>query len=767
MGIYSKALKNEKESCYSLSNSHNQIKNILTNPVIDGVFGIEIHRYEGAETAIVFTPSYFKLNLDIASRDSAFDTIKYKDDITFSKFLLSKASMFPIDVDWDESLYEIICKNVPRDIGVMYQMILSFRQDDWKGRLKEQYEDYLGGIENPFDSKIFRGLQRKINDGVDKIFKTEYKHNPISEVLDKINDVGFRYNARVILYDGTKKGRIAILKNIKEDMNRYSYVNNWDMELEHSDSDVDSVINRHMGATGKSQVLCARELMPMMTYGASTDNVIIKEIDNTSVEVAEVEVISAPRDDYSVDYNHNLIELLPLGDELEKENGNEIAKKFVEALIAIKKLNNKSGVKVKDVQSGSTLMRIIVSIPNSVRLSEITKKSVIEDIQGRIGIRHLRIQQGENENEIYATLPLRNRRKVFLRNYIDDERFREFSKNNHLPFLVGIDEVGNPIYQCLNKARHVLVAGTTGSGKSAWVNQLIVTLLLNKSPKELLFYMIDVKRVELSVYKNFPHVQSVITDADESIRLLSSLITEMNSRYKLFEENNVKNISLYNGKNPSNKLPYIVCVIDEYAELALRSESVHDYVQTITQLSRASGIHLVIATQDPRKEVIPPIIKSNLPSKIGLRCSNVHSYQTFLNSRPPYNLLGNGDGVMAFEGQMDEYIRFQGCLIIDDDNDNKEFELIEDLADKISNGKFVYELPNDEVEMSEIEKLKRVIATTGETRVSKLREIMRVNINRLNDMMKELVDDGWLERPHAKQQGYKLLVSDDELERWR
>ena len=377
-----------------------------------------------------------------------------------------------------------------------------------------------------------------------------------------------------------------------------------------------------------------------------------------------------------------------------------------------------------------------------------------------MGMKNLQISQGSEVGEIDVTFPLDERQKAFLRNYIDTTEFKEFAKVNPLPYLVGIDEIGNPIFQCLNKNRHLLIAGTTGSGKSVWVNQMILTLLLNKKPEDLLFYMIDVKQVELPIYEKFPHVQSVITDAEESIILLKQLIKEMNRRYSAFREAEVKNIGLYNKKNPNNLLPYIVCVIDEYAELSMRNSEVHDLVQSITQLSRASGIHLVICTQRPSVDVIPGIIKSNLPSKIGFRCSNDHSYRTFLNSKPPFELLGNGDGIMSFEGQAEEHIRFQGCLIIDDpNNDDLESELIRKIAEDMEDDKQLIILPEvlNEEDETEIDKLRRIILETGECRISILRDEMKININRLSELMKILVDEGFLEKGESRQQGYKLV----------
>jgi len=371
--------------------------------------------------------------------------------------------------------------------------------------------------------------------------------------------------------------------------------------------------------------------------------------------------------------------------------------------------------------------------------------------------------------EIDIVLPLEKRQKVFLGDYIDNEEFKEYANNHPLPFLVGVDEVSSPIYSCISKIKHLLVAGSTGSGKSVWLNQLILTLLMIKNQSELQMIMIDIKQTELVLFEKFPHVQSVITDADKAISILKQLINEMNRRYELFKNAEVKNIGLYNKKS-KNKLPYILCIIDEYAELTSRNNDIHSYIQSLTQLSRACGIHLIIATQRPSVDLINGTIKANLPSKIGFRCANKRSYLTFLNSSPKFELLGNGDGVMDFEGQSDEHVRFQGCLIVDDPYDeNLESKLTNRIAESIKGEGVNMKLPEVEEseEESDLGRLKRVITATGETRVSPLRNMMKININKLNDLMRDLVEEGWLESPKTKQSGYRLVVSEDEIMKWR
>lgn len=708
-----------------------------------GVFGIEAHRSPTNESLRFFSPPHYKTTWSIGKRDPLFDSLP--DNVkhaTYLQLYTEKSSIFPIEMNETQSFWETVRSACPKHISVMYQLLLAYRQDNWQDRLREQYEDYLNGIEQPSDTKIFRRLQRNINGKLDDILKWEFKHPPIPELDRKLNENGFRYNLRLGLFGGTKRERNKVIDQIKLKLDESSYTNKWCTTTYFILGDViQNIRDRKLDNIGKQQVLSVSEILPF---------VMLEPV--VHIEQASVLPITTKRSKRI----NNPFELLPFGNELKEANGKQIAEKFIRALREVK--NIRSEMVAKRVQSGATLAKVVFDLPRGLKLSELNKKSVIEDIQNQMGVRGLNIEQGDEIGEVNVVLPLPERQKVFLRNYIDTEEFKEYSRNNPLGFLAGVDEVGNPIYRDLTQAKHLLVAAQTGGGKSTFINSLILTLLLTKSPEELQFYMVDIKRVELVAYRSFPQVAKVVTDVDDSIYLFKQIISEMTRRYELFEKAEVRDIKQYNNKHEDNKLPYIVICIDEYAELSGRNTDIHDYIQTLTQLSRASGIVLILVTQDPRKEVLPPIIRSNMPSKIAFRCSNEHSYLTFLSKKPP-RLLGNGDGVLCFDGQMEEFIRFQGCLITEDD----EVELIKRIAKEMNEDRIEMELPevNEKEEETELDKLRRLILDTGETRVSQLRELMRVNINRLNDLMKELCVEGVIEKGESRQQGYRIVMKDE------
>ncbi len=751
--VNSSVVKNEKYVDYLVNSiSQEQSKEILSS-FIDGVFGIELSRVFNDQLFTFFSQPNYKCKLNIITNNSAQYLNSNKDNTTFVNMFTSKSSVFPIDMKSNESFWDILCSIVPSHINIKYQLLLVYRQDNWKDMITEQYHDYLNGVQSPSNSGLFRKLQRGITEKVDSILKWEQRHSEINEVKQKIEENGFRFNIKFALIGGSKLEREYSITKIKDKINEFSYTNEWiiDYKIDFKYGS-ESFNQRRLDYQSKNYTLCESELLPFLTIEKNC------QLESLSVSTKGDEVIQSN--------NNTIFDLLPKGDDLEQFDGTELANKFINAVKELKSF--KGAMELLKYQSGSTTMKITFRIPKQLKLSEISKINTINDIQMRMGVRHLQIKQGEDIGELDVILPLESRQNVFLANYVNDSKFREFANNNPLPFLVGVDEVGNPIYGCMNKIKHLLVAGSTGSGKSIWLNQLILTLLMFKNSTQLQMFMIDIKQVELVQFSIFNQVQKVVTDADEVVKLLNQLIKEMDRRYNLFKNANVKNIALYN-KKAKNKLPYIVVVIDEYAELKNRNSSIDNYIQSLTQLSRACGIHLIIATQRPSVDIISGVIKSNLPSKIGFRCANKRSYLTFLNTSPNFELLGNGDGVMSFEGQMEDHIRFQGCLIVDDPFDEGiESELIKKIANTIGTGESKFELP--EVNMtkadSELDKLKRAIVNHNTTKIAELREIMKININKLNDMMRELVEEGWLDAPKTKQSGYKLIVSEEEKLKW-
>jgi len=384
---------------------------------------------------------------------------------------------------------------------------------------------------------------------------------------------------------------------------------------------------------------------------------------------------------------------------------------------------------------------------------------------------------------------------------METKEFKDFAKEFPLAIVAGVDELGNPLMFSIEQLVHLLVAGSTGSGKSVFLNSIVIALILQYPPELLRLVMIDPATVELAQYNGFPHVEKVVTDMGEAYAELYKLTEEMAKRYEILEAAGVKNISQYNKKMPE-PMPYLVCVIDEYADLYTTHSEVEECIARLGQLARKVGIHLIVATQRPSAQVISGDIKANLKSVFCFNLGNNTHYKTvFGEGLGNLKLLGCGDGVMRVEGTERTYQRFQGVMFSPDEM--KEEEVYDNIRDyykgirvnKVEEPveeitptfppKNTAELPPFEEKVEEpveevvsmpsldagtdepLYKLKQLIATTRETKMKILREEMKIKNTKLSELMMQLVEEGWLEKSPNKSIGYILIAPESTLSEWR
>ena len=239
--------------------------------------------------------------------------------------------------------------------------------------------------------------------------------------------------------------------------------------------------------------------------------------------------------------------------------------------------------------------------------------------------------------------------------------------------------MGKPIFCEINKTPHLLVAGSTGSGKSVCINSMLVSILMRTKPEEVQLVLVDPKKVELSMYNGVPHLKTpVVTDPKKANIVLKKIVVEMEHRYDLFEQSGTKNIAGYNAyidkKNKTKdefsqikKLPYIVVIIDELADLMLvAAKEVEESIMRITQMARAAGIHLIVATQRPSTDVITGVVKANIPSRISFAVSSSIDSRTILDMTGAEKLLGKGDMLFLPQGE-NTPIRVQGTFVSDEE----------------------------------------------------------------------------------------------------
>ncbi|HHP0358219.1 TPA: DNA translocase FtsK [Campylobacter jejuni] len=351
---------------------------------------------------------------------------------------------------------------------------------------------------------------------------------------------------------------------------------------------------------------------------------------------------------------------------------------------------------------------------------------------------------------------------IYLREILQSEVFK--NAKSPLTIALGKDIVGNAFVTDLKKLPHLLIAGTTGSGKSVGINSMLLSLLYRNSPKTLRLMMIDPKMLEFSIYNDIPHLLTpVITDPKKAVNALSNMVAEMERRYRLMADAKTKNIENYNEKMKElggEELPFIVVIIDELADLMMTAgKDVEFYIGRLAQMARASGIHLIVATQRPSVDVVTGLIKANLPSRISYKVGQKIDSKVILDAMGAESLLGRGDCLFTPPGTS-SIVRlhapfaseFEIEKIVDFLKDQQSVEYDESfLKDQQSVGVTINE--NFDGEVDELyEEAKRVILEDGKTSISYLQRRLKIGYNRSANIIEQLTQNGILSEPDAKGQ---------------
>jgi len=325
------------------------------------------------------------------------------------------------------------------------------------------------------------------------------------------------------------------------------------------------------------------------------------------------------------------------------------------------------GVKVARIQEGPVVTQYALDVEPGIKLSRI--EGLADNLALDLKARSIRIQ-APIPGEPYVGIEIPNSAfdLVTLKEVLSSPNFEEAAGHSKLAFALGQDVAGQPFSADLSRMPHLLIAGATGSGKSVCVNAIICSLLMRASPTEVKLILIDPKRVEMAQYKGIPHLLTeVIVDNDKSVNALKWTVGTMESRYHEFAQRGVRNIAGYNeALRPGEpRMPYIVIVIDELADLMMVSAyEVEATITRIAQLARATGIHLVVATQRPSVQVITGLIKANVPSRIAFAMTSGVDSRTILDTVGAEDLLGRGD--MLYQPiDAPRAVRLQGVLVTD------------------------------------------------------------------------------------------------------
>ncbi|MGG7324259.1 DNA translocase FtsK 4TM domain-containing protein [Clostridium baratii] len=510
------------------------------------------------------------------------------------------------------------------------------------------------------------------------------------------------------------------------------------------------------------------------------DNTYKKEkLDKEVKDVVHNEIENSILEDKSIenkeDYRYPELSLLKLN------NGTKLNKNDKQDLIeSAGKLSDtlaSFGVdaKVNQVTKGPSVTRFELQPSPGVKVSKIVNLS--DDIALGLAASGVRIEAPiPGKAAVGIEVPNKEQTPVFLREVLESDEFT--NTNKKLAFALGKDIGGQCVVGDLSKMPHTLIAGATGSGKSVCINTLIVSLLYKYSPDEVKLLMVDPKVVELSVYNGIPHLLiPVVTDPKKAAGALNWAVNEMTRRYKLFADSGARNIDSYNALYENGtieeKLPFIVIIVDELADLMMVcANDVEDYIGRLAQMARAAGMHLVIATQRPSVDVVTGVIKANIPSRISFAVSSQIDSRTILDSGGAEKLLGKGDMLYYPVGES-KPLRVQGCFISEEEvekvvdfvkSGDREAEYKEDIIEHINNeaesssmqgqdGGEVDELLNEAI---------KIVVDYGQASTSFLQRRLRIGFNRASRIMDDLESRGIISEKDGSRPR-QVLVSKDEL----
>lgn len=381
----------------------------------------------------------------------------------------------------------------------------------------------------------------------------------------------------------------------------------------------------------------------------------------------EIETVSPETAEETVQYELPSADLL----DMPKNNGSngsagEIREKGETIVKTLKSFG--VGTRIVEICQSPSVTRFELQPDPGVKISRIT--SLADDIAMNLAASGVRIEAPiPNKNAVGIEVPNSEKVMVTLREIIESETFK--NAKSKLNVALGRDIQGDATCADLAKMPHLLVAGTTGSGKSVCLNTMIMSLLFNSTPEEVKLIMIDPKKVEFTVYRSIPHLLvPVVADPRKAAGALSWAVAEMDKRYALFAEKGVRNLQGYNAYAVSNgfpKMPQIVIIIDELSDLMMAaSNEVEDSICRLAQKARAAGMHLIVATQRPSVDVITGLIKANIPSRIAFAVKSQIDSRTIIDTQGAEKLLGNGDMLYCPVG-LSKPVRVQGCYVSDDE----------------------------------------------------------------------------------------------------
>lgn len=423
---------------------------------------------------------------------------------------------------------------------------------------------------------------------------------------------------------------------------------------------------------------------------------------------------------------------------------------------------------ITQINKGPTITCYELSPAPGIKLSRIV--SLSDNIALSLASSDIRIEAPiPGKSAVGIEVPNKNKDSVLLKELLMSKEYINIKSS--VPLALGKDVSGKTIISSIDKMPHLLIAGATGSGKSVCINTIIMNILFKSSPDDVKLLLIDPKVVELNVYNGIPHLLiPVVTEAKRAAFALNWAVEEMEKRYKLFAKNGVRDITSYNSKinnNETDKLPMIVIIIDELADLMMvAAQEIEEYICRLAQMARAAGMYLIVATQRPSVDVITGTIKANIPSRISFAVSSQIDSRTILDMAGAEKLLGKGD-MLFYPSFYSKPVRLQGAFIDEDEiekivsylKDQNITEYDEDIIDVVQNAKEIDILDGDNLLPDAIE----LVINEGQASISLLQRRLKIGYARAARIVDEMEDRGIIGGFEGSKPR-KVLISKDELD---
>ena len=565
------------------------------------------------------------------------------------------------------------------------------------------------------DFEQFSDIHRSTSDDYVYVPDEDYSYTPDEEYSDEVETV----------------------ENSDDEEPKFSYQNTTIGPLETNHGAIASAVPG-TGAAARSVSAGAG----MAGMGLQVPSIISTTEDTAQVAVSKDGQIHRS---YDRPYHFPSLDILAKG-KGSQNNGEEVAQNAM----MLEHVLSDFGItaKVVNATQGPTVTRYEIEPAPGVKVSRIV--NLTDDIALNLAAQHIRMEAPiPGKSAIGIEVPNKTTEAVHLRDVLDCSDFKD--ARGGIPVGLGKDIAGKPVITDLAKMPHLLVAGTTGSGKSVCVNTLISSILFSRKPEEVKLLLIDPKMVELSIYNGIPHLMApVVTDMKKAAAVLRWAVREMEARYKAFAASGKRDIKSYNEAHPKAAMPLIVLIIDELADLMMTApDDIEESISRLAQMARAAGIHMVLATQRPSVNVITGSIKANVPSRISFAVGSQIDSRTILDMAGAEKLLGKGDMLFAPIGA-NKPIRVQGAFISDDEveklvefvkaqrepeYDNTVTQEVEKEAEKESSD------ANDVYRDELLERAVNLVMESGQASVSMLQRRFRIGYTRaarLVDTMEDL-----------------------------